>query len=232
MAYRADMPRLDRIYTRTGDAGTTGLGGGRRVPKDSPRVAAYGTVDELNSAIGVALALGLTERLTTELARIQNELFDLGADLCWPADDPRRDRIPTVQPRHVEQLEASIDELNDAVGPLTNFLLPGGSPGAAQLHVARTICRRAEREAIGLGRDEDIGELVLPYLNRLSDALFVMARYENHAASVAEPLWQPGLLGSRYRRISTRPSSGGLSSMRATLPAIASRAGPPSTTQG
>jgi cob(I)alamin adenosyltransferase len=187
------MPRLTRIYTKTGDEGMTGLGGGRRVPKDSPRVRAYGTVDELNSAIGVALALGLTERLTTELGSIQNELFDLGSDLCWPEDDERRARIPTVQPRHIERLERLIDELNQIVGPLTNFLLPGGSPGAAQLHLARTICRRAEREAITLSHEEPIGELVLPYLNRLSDALFVMARFENRERRVDEPLWQPGL---------------------------------------
>lgn len=187
------MPKLDRIYTRTGDEGMTGLGGGRRVPKDSPRVSAYGTVDELNSSIGVALALGLTDRLTAELKTIQNELFDLGSDLCWPEDDERRSRIPTVQPEHVERLERLIDELNATVGPLTNFLLPGGSPGAAQLHVARTVCRRAEREAIGLRHEESIGHLVLPYLNRLSDALFVMARFENHEAGVDEPLWQPGL---------------------------------------
>jgi cob(I)alamin adenosyltransferase len=187
------MPRLNRIYTKTGDEGMTGLGGGRRVPKDSARVRAYGTVDELNSAIGVALALGLTERLTSELATIQNELFDLGSDLCWPEDDERRARIPTVQPKHVGRLEGLIDELNEVVGPLTNFLLPGGSPGAAQLHLARTICRRAERETITLSHEESIGELVLPYLNRLSDALFVMARFENHERGVAEPLWQPGL---------------------------------------
>jgi cob(I)alamin adenosyltransferase len=187
------MPRLTRIYTKTGDEGTTGLGGGRRVPKDSARVRAYGTVDELNSAIGVALALGLTERLTTELGSIQNELFDLGSDLCWPEDDERRERIPTVQPKHIERLERLIDELNEIVGPLTNFLLPGGSPGAAQLHLARTICRRAEREAITLSHDEPIGELVLPYLNRLSDALFVMARFENHERGADEPLWQPEL---------------------------------------
>jgi cob(I)alamin adenosyltransferase len=191
--YAAVMPRLTRIYTKTGDEGMTGLGGGRRVPKDSPRVRAYGTVDELNSAIGVAVALGLSERLTSELATIQNELFDLGSDLCWPSDDDRRERIPTVQLNHVEKLETLIDELNEVVGPLTNFLLPGGSPGAAQLHLARTICRRAERETITLSREEPIGELVLPYLNRLSDALFVMARFENHERGVAEPLWQPGL---------------------------------------
>jgi len=187
------MPRLDRIYTKTGDQGMTGLGGGRRVSKDSARVRAYGTVDELNSAIGVALALGLSDRLTAELPRIQNELFDLGSDLCWPSDDERRARIPTVQPKHVEHLERIIDELNEQVGPLTNFLLPGGAPGAAQLHVARTICRRAERETITLSHDEPIGELVQAYLNRLSDALFVMARFENHERGVPEPLWQPGL---------------------------------------
>jgi cob(I)alamin adenosyltransferase len=187
------MPRLTRIYTKTGDEGMTGLGGGRRVAKDSPRVRAYGTVDELNSAIGVALALGLSDRLTSELGSIQNELFDLGSDLCWPEDDERRARIPTVQQKHVRRLETLIDELNEVVGPLTNFLLPGGAPGAAQLHVARTICRRAEREAITLSHEEPIGELVLPYLNRLSDALFVMARFENHERGVDEPLWQPGL---------------------------------------
>src|SRR5688572_17173415 len=187
------MPRLDRIYTKTGDEGMTGLGGGRRVSKDSLRVTAYGTVDELNSTIGVALALGLTDRLTSELTTIQNELFDLGSDLCWPEDDERRSRIPTVQPHHIERLEGLIDDFNGVVGPLTNFLLPGGSPGAAQLHVARTVCRRAEREAISLSHEEPIGELVLPYLNRLSDALFVMARYENHERGVDEPLWKPGL---------------------------------------
>jgi cob(I)alamin adenosyltransferase len=187
------MPRLTKIYTKSGDAGMTGLGGGRRVAKDATRVRAYGTVDELNSSIGVALAHGLTPRLADELGRIQNELFDLGSDLCWPDDDERRGKIPTVQPRHVEQLEALIDELNATVGPLANFLLPGGSAGAAQLHVARTICRRAEREAITLSHEEPIGALVLPYLNRLSDALFVMARYENHQRDVPEPLWRPGL---------------------------------------
>ena len=185
------MPRLTRIYTKTGDAGMTGLGGGRRVAKDAHRVRAYGTVDELNSSIGVALALGLTDRLTTELGRIQNELFDLGSDLCWPEDDERRGAIPTVQPRHVEHLEGLIDEFNEVVGPLTNFLLPGGSPGAAQLHVARTVCRRAEREAITLSHDEPVGELVLPYLNRLSDLLFVAARFIASTEG-GDVLWQPG----------------------------------------
>jgi cob(I)alamin adenosyltransferase len=186
------MPRLDRIYTKTGDAGMTGLGGGQRVPKDALRVSTYGTVDELNSQIGVALATGLSERLATELPLIQNELFDLGSDLATPAQSQARHAVPTVEIRHIEKLERLIDEFNGVVGPLANFLLPGGSLGAAQLHVARTICRRAEREATTLARDETLGPTVLPYLNRLSDALFVMARYENHVAGVAEPLWRPG----------------------------------------
>lgn len=186
------MPRLDRIYTKTGDQGVTGLGGGQRVPKDSVRVETYGTVDELNSQIGVALATGLCERLMTELAQIQNELFDLGSDLATPASSQARHPVPTVAPRHIAKLERLIDELNAIVGPLVNFLLPGGSPGAAQLHVARTVCRRAERCATTLARDESIGPTVLPYLNRLSDALFVMARFENHERDVDEPLWQPG----------------------------------------
>jgi cob(I)alamin adenosyltransferase len=191
-AHNASMPRLDRIYTKTGDEGMTGLGGGQRVAKDSLRVEAYGTVDELNSHIGVALAIGLCQRLASALPAIQNQLFDLGADLATPATSQARHPVPTVQQRHIEALEHLIDELNEVVGPLTNFLLPGGSPGAAQLHVARTVCRRAERTATTLARDEQIGPTVLPYLNRLSDALFVMARYENHERGVAEPLWEPG----------------------------------------
>jgi cob(I)alamin adenosyltransferase len=187
------MPRLTRIYTKTGDEGMTGLGGGQRVPKESLRVETYGTVDELNSQIGVALATGLCDRLGTELALIQNELFDLGSDLATPTVSQARHAVPTVESRHIEKLEALIDELNEVVGPLANFLLPGGSPGAAHLHVARTVCRRAERAASALAREETIGPTVLPYLNRLSDALFVMARYENHERGVPEPLWRPGL---------------------------------------
>ena len=154
------MPRLDRIYTKTGDEGMTGLGGGQRVAKDSLRVEAYGTVDELNSHIGVALAIGLCERMAAELPAIQNQLFDLGADLATPATSQARHPVPTVQQRHIEALESLIDELNEVVGPLTNFLLPGGSPGAAQLHVARTVCRRAERKATTLAREEAIGPTV------------------------------------------------------------------------
>jgi cob(I)alamin adenosyltransferase len=183
------MPRLTKIYTRKGDDGTTGLGGGQRVAKDSPRVAAYGTVDELNSAIGVALAHGLVPRLAKALLPIQNELFHLGSDLCFLEEDKGKWPIPQIEARHVDALEALIDELNEVVGPLKNFILPGGTPGSAHLHVARTICRRAERDVLTLSRLEPIGQQALKYLNRLSDALFVMARYENHERGVAEPLW-------------------------------------------
>jgi cob(I)alamin adenosyltransferase len=183
------MPRLTRIYTRTGDRGETGLGGGQRVPKDHARIAAYGTVDELSSVLGVAVASGLVPRLASELQRVQNELFHLGADLCVREEDKARMPGPQVEARHVEALERTIDELNGELGPLTNFILPGGSPGAAHLHVARTVCRRAERLLVALMRDEAVGEHTLEYLNRLSDALFVMARWENHSRGVADVLW-------------------------------------------
>lgn len=186
------MPRLTKIYTKRGDSGTTALGGGQRVPKDTLRVAVYGTVDELNSQIGAALAVGLCDRLAELLPTVQNELFDVGSDLCFLEEDKAKYPLPQIETHHVERLEALIDEMTAVVGPLENFILPGGSPGAAQLHVARTVCRRAEREATTLARTEGIGSQVLPYLNRLSDALFVMARYENHAQGVAEPLWRPG----------------------------------------
>lgn len=183
------MPRLTKIYTRKGDKGDTALGGGQRVPKDSLRVEAYGTVDELNSVIGVALAGGLCERLTAVLPVIQNELFHLGSDLCFVEADKVKYALPEIAERHVLVLEGLIDEMTAVVGPLENFILPGGSLGSAQLHVARTVCRRAERIVTALVREEAIGGFVLAYLNRLSDALFVMARYENHQQGVAEPLW-------------------------------------------
>jgi cob(I)alamin adenosyltransferase len=183
------MPRLTKIYTKTGDDGTTALGGRERVPKDNLRVQAYGTVDELNSLIGVALANGLSERLAETLPTIQNELFHLGSDLCFLEEDKKKVPIPQIEERHLEKLEALIDEINDVVGPLKNFILPGGVTGAANLHVARTVCRRAEREVMTLSRTEGVGAYVLPYLNRLSDALFVMARYENHERGVPEPVW-------------------------------------------
>ncbi len=181
--------RITRVYTRKGDDGTTGLGGGQRVPKDSPRVGAYGTVDELNSFIGVALASGLSSRLAEALSPIQNELFHLGSDLCFVEEDKAKYKIPQIEARHIEKLEQLMDESTEIVGPLENFILPGGSLGAAHLHVARTVCRRAEREVIALSRSEAVGPFVIKYLNRLSDALFVMARYENKQQGVGEPLW-------------------------------------------
>jgi cob(I)alamin adenosyltransferase len=183
------MPRITRVYTKTGDDGTTGLAGGQRVAKDSPRVAAYGTVDELNSAIGVALAAGVGAALGPELARIQNELFHLGADLCTLEEDKAKRPGPRIEERHVVALEQLMDRLSTELAPLQNFLLPGGSPPAAALHVARCVCRRAEREAVALARSEAIGAWVVRYLNRLSDALFVMARYENHQRGIDDPIW-------------------------------------------
>lgn len=183
------MPRITRVYTRTGDDGTTALGGGQRVEKDSPRIAAYGTVDELSSQIGVAIACGLNEELAAELRRVQNELFHLGSDLCILEEDKARFPVPTIEERHVLALESSMDRLSEEVGALQNFILPGGSIGAAQLHVARTVCRRAERELVTLGRTERIGPWTIRYLNRLSDALFVIARAENHRRGIADVLW-------------------------------------------
>lgn len=183
------MPRITKVYTKTGDAGTTGLGGGQRVAKDSARIAAYGTVDELNSQLGVVLAAGLVEPLAAMLGQIQNDLFHLGSDLCILEEDKARFAVPRIEDRHVAALEGWIDQLNDPLPPLQNFILPGGGPGAAHLHVARTVCRRAERLAVTLGREEAIGPRVVIYLNRLSDLLFVMARHENATRGVAEPTW-------------------------------------------
>ncbi|MDP9120508.1 MAG: cob(I)yrinic acid a,c-diamide adenosyltransferase [Acidobacteriota bacterium] len=183
------MPRITKVYTRTGDDGTTGLGGGQRVAKDSPRIAAYGTVDELSSQLGAALAAGLAPRLAETLLLVQNELFNLGSDLCILEQDKARLPVPVIEERHVAALERLIDELTDELGPLKNFILPGGTAGAAHLHVARTVCRRAERLLVTLARQEAVGPFTLHYLNRLSDALFVMARYENLAKGVPDILW-------------------------------------------
>jgi cob(I)alamin adenosyltransferase len=183
------MPRLTKIYTRGGDAGLTSLGGGQRVPKESMRIEAYGTVDELNALLGVALAAGLDGRLSAELTTIQNDLFNLGSDLCFLEEDKQRFALPGIEQRHVDHLEQVMDDLTPVVGPLENFILPGGSIGSAHLHVARTVCRRAERLVTALARQEAVGPFTIPYLNRLSDALFVMARYENHSRSIPEPLW-------------------------------------------
>ena len=183
--------RLTRLYTRNGDGGTTRLATGIDVRKDCPRVVAYGEVDELNSHIGSALAVGVVLRLSVELQRLQNELLDLGGDLATPLDAEIDFAVPRIQATQVARLEASIDELNEVTGALENFVLPGGAPGSAALHVARTVCRRAERAVITLAAEADVGEVVIPYLNRLSDLLFAMARYENHERGVAEPLWKP-----------------------------------------
>jgi cob(I)alamin adenosyltransferase len=183
------MPRITKVYTRTGDDGTTGLGSGQRVAKDAPRVEAYGTVDELSSLIGVAVALGVHETIALELSRIQNELFHLGSDLCIPEKDKARMPAPRIEARHVESLETLIDRLSESLPPLENFVLPGGAPGAAALHVARAVCRRAERLVVALSRKENVGPFAVRYLNRLSDALFVMARHENKSRGVADVLW-------------------------------------------
>jgi cob(I)alamin adenosyltransferase len=183
------MPRLTKIYTRTGDDGSTGLGSGTRVSKTAPRIEAYGTVDELNAQVGVVRTLRPAAELVEPLASIQNELFHAGADLCIPEADKGAMPGPRIEPRHVERLERLIDRLNAELPPLANFILPGGTPAAAAMHVARAVCRRAERDVIRLSRVEPIGEQVVVYLNRLSDALFVMARYDNLKANVAEPIW-------------------------------------------
>jgi cob(I)alamin adenosyltransferase len=186
------MVYLSRIYTRTGDAGQTSLGDGRRVEKDHPRVAAYGSVDELNSVLGLLLALapGLPE---DELLRsIQNDLFDVGADLCVPAapDEPPGGRL-RVTPEQAGRLERAIDRLNDGLPPLTSFVLPGGAAAAAWCHLARTVCRRAERDVVTLAHTEQVNPSVVVYLNRLSDLLFVLARRYNTQGG-GDVLWQPG----------------------------------------
>lgn len=183
------MPRLTRIYTRTGDDGTTALGSGRRVVKNDLRIESYGSVDELNSALGVALASGLDAELARILAPIQNELFHLGSDLCFSEEDKANVSIPQVEERHVTALETAMDRLSEGIPPLENFILPGGTPGAAQLHLARTICRRAERRVVELGQREKIGAFAVKYLNRLSDLLFVMARAENRRAGRPDVCW-------------------------------------------
>jgi cob(I)alamin adenosyltransferase len=191
------MVVLNKIYTRTGDAGTTALGTGERVPKHSLRIAAYGTVDETNAAIGVArLQLaGSHSDLDAVLNRIQNDLFDLGADLCVPERDgaqPDRERL-RVSESQVKRLEGEIDRMNAELAPLRSFVLPGGSPAAAALHVARTVCRRAERVIVELAGlpDERVAAPALKYINRLSDLLFVASRYANDLGR-KDVLWVPG----------------------------------------
>jgi len=175
--------RLSKIYTKTGDDGTTGLGDGKRVPKDSARVAAYGTVDELNSTIGVVLAQDIPAPVREALTQIQHDLFDLGGELCIPG-------FALVNEGDVERLEHTLDAFNEDLPPLKDFILPGGGMAAASAHVARTVCRRAEREIVTLARTEAVRAEAIRYLNRLSDLLFVLARVLARASGQGEVLWQ------------------------------------------
>jgi cob(I)alamin adenosyltransferase len=188
---RRDEPvRLTRIYTRAGDAGETSLGDRSRVRKTDPRIEAYGTVDELNSVIGLVLAGDVPDEFRPWLEQVQNDLFDLGADLSVPLEDEReRLRVTGAQ---VERLEELCDRVNERLEPLKSFVLPGGSEGAALLHLARTVCRRAEREAAALAEASELNPDALAYLNRLSDLLFILARAANAGGGVPEPLWKPG----------------------------------------
>ena len=184
---RDEPVRLTRIYTGGGDRGETSLGDGTRVPKLDCRIAAFGAVDELNSHIGLALAADLPAELREVLTRVQNELFDLGADLSVPFGVTDRLRISDAQ---ISALEHDCDRFNAELPDLTSFVLPGGSELAARLHVARAVCRRAEREALEAAEQMEINQLALVYLNRLSDLLFILARTAN--AGRPEPLWKPG----------------------------------------
>ncbi|HXT97343.1 MAG TPA: cob(I)yrinic acid a,c-diamide adenosyltransferase [Polyangia bacterium] len=191
------MVRLNRIYTKAGDGGDTRLVGGQKVRKDSPRIEAYGTIDELSACLGLARtaldAPGAPEgaaALAAILLRMQNELFNLGSDLATRAED-RRPTQPVIEPRHAAALEKEIDAWNETLPELRSFVLPGGGMVAAYLHLARTVCRRAERLIVRLGDSEPIGAAVVPYVNRLSDALFVMSRHAARLYGEPEPLWEP-----------------------------------------
>lgn len=180
-----------RIYTRTGDAGDTGLFGGGRVPKDAVRVDAYGEVDELNAALGLAAAISPEPRIDDMLAPIQRDLFSIGAILATPDRDRMRDQLAKARldDTRVAELEGAIDAAEESLPPLRAFVLPGGSPKAAALHVARTVCRRAERRVVQLAREEEIPGDVIVYLNRLSDLLFVLARLANERDGAPEVTW-------------------------------------------
>ena len=190
MPRAADEPvRLNRIYTRGGDAGQTSLGDGSRVSKLDPRIGAYGATDEINSLLGVVIAGECPPTIRDALGRIQNELFDVGADLCVPFAIEGRLRVTQEM---IDRLETLCDSSNDALSELKSFVLPGGTAAAAGLHVARTSCRRAEREALVAGLEHDVNPLVMVYLNRLSDLLFILSRAANAHAGADEPLWKPG----------------------------------------
>lgn len=177
--------RLTKIYTRTGDSGETGLGDGTRVPKDSPRVHALGEIDELNSAIGLLLTEQLPAGIRAALADIQHDLFDLGGEVCIPGH-------ASMGEKQVVRLETLLDELNKDLPPLKEFILPGGTRAASLAHLARTVCRRAERALVSLSRAEPVGTAARKYLNRLSDLLFVLGRALNRAGGGSDVLWQPG----------------------------------------
>ena len=186
------MVHIDRIYTRSGDEGQTGLGSGERVPKVHPRIIAGGSVDETNSAIGLALAHGPGEEISTVLKALQQFLFDLGADLCVPKPENEPDPLPNrISQDHVRKLERLIDHFSAHVGPLTSFVLPGGNLSAAALHLARSICRRAEIDVLRLHATTPINPSLLISLNRLSDLLFVLARATNNNG-LTDVLWRPG----------------------------------------
>jgi len=188
------MVYLSKIYTKTGDQGETGLGDGTRVAKDHPRVAAYGSVDELNAVLGLLLvnAMGLDPEITALLVGIQNDLFDVGADLCVPqTTDEKSGKMLRILPEQTARLEAAIDRWNHSLQPLKSFIVPGGSLAAAWCHLARTVCRRAERDLVTLARTENINAQVIIFLNRLSDLLFVLARVCNDGGK-KDVLWEPG----------------------------------------
>lgn len=177
--------RLSKIYTRTGDDGTTGLGDGSRVSKDGARVEVYGTVDELNSVVGLLLTQNIPTEVHTLLTDVQHELFDLGGELCIPGHS-------VISQKQIQRLEQQLDTLNAGLAPLKEFILPGGTAAAALCHIARTVCRRAERRAVTLSRSETVNPTTIAYLNRLSDLLFVLARHLNAVAHHPDILWTPG----------------------------------------
>jgi cob(I)alamin adenosyltransferase len=185
--------RINRVYTRTGDDGGTGLVGGRRVGKDDLRIECYGTVDELNATLGIARLHSTSPALLpldAILERVQSELFNLGSLLATRAEDLRPTQ-PVIAQRHIDQLEREIDSYNEELGDLKSFVLPGGGALGANLHLCRTVCRRAERLTVALGRKETVAPEAVCYLNRLSDALFVWARWAARATGTPEVLWQP-----------------------------------------
>ncbi len=178
-----------KIYTRAGDGGETGTLGAERVPKDHVRISACGSLDELNATIGCALSLPVAEELASILKRVQRELFLLGA-MTAQTDNRAVSSIPQITPEHISKLEGEIDSLEQSLPKLTHFILPGGDPAAATLHLARTVCRRAERSLVTLSRESELPEICLGYTNRLSDLLFVMARYQNQHAGRTDIIWE------------------------------------------